>query len=115
MSLGCRVLPLLPPGESLLDGPRLSWMPNKVSSTSEDLFLSQKREQEVNIWCPAASFTSHSLPFSFLLSLVFFSFSHKKKKEPHTLVTFALRAGTKASQHGRRKGTSADDDLLTWD
>lgn len=67
MSLRCRALPLLPPGESLLDGPRLSWMPNKVSNPSEDLFLSQNRGREVNIWCPAASFTSHSLPFLFLL------------------------------------------------
>lgn len=75
MSLLCRVLPLLPPRESLLDGPRLSWMPNKVSSPSEDLFLSENRGQEVNIWCPAASFTSHSLPFLFLLSLFFFSFN----------------------------------------
>lgn len=76
MSLRCRVLPLLPPGEWPRDGPRLSWMPNKVSSPSEDLFLSLNRGQEANFWCPAASVNSHSLPFLFYF---FFSFSRKKE------------------------------------
>lgn len=80
VSLRCRVLPLLLPGESLLDGPRLSWMPNKVCSLSDGLFSSQNGGQEVNIWCPAASFTSHSLPSLFLLSLYFFSFPYKKEE-----------------------------------